>query len=815
MAPFLLREHFSLDIRSALAGVLCAFWLIGPSPVAGSTRGSVQGHVVDPAGRTVPGAQVTLTSRQDASVLNAATSENGDFAFTFVSAGSYRLEATASGFAKTSQVVEVRSGETATVSLRLQLSRLPTERLQVRAEPVAFETRSAAVRSSFAQSDVGILPGASETLQAVLAKTNTAWYSQEHLHIRGAHQVGYQVNGVEVPDLSLFGAITPFTDPRNIKYAEVTTGGLLAEYGNRTAGVVNVISRSGFDHRTPHGELEVAGGSLDRGSLFGSLGSRKREKLALYVQAAGLVSGRAFNPPPDSLSPFDGDGNGRADILDPPASQTVHNFRRTLQTFGSFDFAPNTRDRINLTLGGYRTDLQIPNTLGQQEAERDYIQLERDMFQNLTWTRTLSTATLIKIAGYHHFNRVEVRGQWDEPQIPLAGDNRRAHYYGGLGELARHRGRHLLQTGFQTYVVWLRDNFLVLPNPLSPSSVLAPFSSAVPARAFQESLYLQDQFNWTDQWTLSLGARLDLFQARYDRKHLPKLTERDAFLSPRLGFAYRVGSTDTVLFANFAYLYLAPPVEFFELPPGSGSLTSAFPLGVAFTPTRAERDLQYDVGVRLSVRGFRVRANQWFKRQMDFLDHAQLRQLSGTGQLINPNIFLPVNLDRGRTHGVEVRVQAPSHRGLRVFANYSLNYAQARGSRSAGFLEGEPPAPNYFFLDHDQRHAVTSGAAYEWEKWGAFVSMIYSFGSGFPDASEDLLAPYFEGAPRCATPNCRLPSHSTFSFSFGKELSSRLGARLEIENLTNRVYPINLGSEFNGSHVSPPRLLTVRLSYRF
>ena len=40
-------------------------------------------------------------------------------------------------------------------------------------------------------------------------------------------------------------------------------------------------------------------------------------------------------------------------------------------------------------------------------------------------------------------------------------------------------------------------------------------------------------------------------------------------------------------------------------------------------------------------------------------------------------------------------------------------------------------------------------------------------------------------------------------------------AKIEVENITNSVYPINLGSEFNGSHVSQPRLLTLRLAYRY
>ena len=302
------------------------------------------------------------------------------------------------------------------------------------------------------------------------------------------------------------------------------------------------------------------------------------------------------------------------------------------------------------------------------------------------------------------------------------------------------------------------------------------------------------------------------FETAVDREFLKKDADSAHLV---LGVAYKVGETDTVLFANFAYLYLAPPVEFFELPANAGAPQSAFPAGVSFTPTRAEKDVQYDVGVRLAARGFRIRASQWFKRQNRFLDHAQLSQLNGTGELINPNIFLPVNLEHARTYGVEARVDAPAYRGLRAFANYSLNYAQAIGGRVGGFLDGEPPAAHYFFLDHDQRHAVWSGATYDWERVGAFVTALYSFGSGFPDASSELLAPYFAGVARCATRDCRLPAHSTFSFSAGKKVWRGLATRLEVENALNDVYPINLGSEFNGSHFSAPRLVTLRINYSF
>ncbi|HEX8089921.1 MAG TPA: TonB-dependent receptor [Blastocatellia bacterium] len=286
------------------------------------------------------------------------------------------------------------------------------------------------------------------------------------------------------------------------------------------------------------------------------------------------------------------------------------------------------------------------------------------------------------------------------------------------------------------------------------------------------------------------------------------MERRYSFLSPRVGFAYCLGKSDTVLFGNFAYLFLPPPVEFFELPDWAGAAGGLFPAEASFTPVKSEKDIQYDIGVKFALKGFRAQMNQWFKRQNRFLDHLQLASLGAAGELINPNIFLPVNLDRAKTYGLESFIESPSYRGLRVYVSYSLNYAEAIGGVVGGFDDGGQAEADYFFLDHDQRHQVYAGADYRLENLGAFMNINYAFGSGFPDASDSLFG-------RCAAPGCRLPAHSVLSLAVGKVFANRLEAKLEIENIMNRVYPINLGSEFNGSHVSPPRLATLRMGYRF
>ncbi|HXI92871.1 MAG TPA: TonB-dependent receptor [Blastocatellia bacterium] len=785
---------------------LIAITLVATSCVAtawADTRGVIGGRVTDPQNAAVSQASVALTNKIDGRRLETTTDDEGSFEFRFVNVGEYTITVASTGFSVVSVRTVVTSGQRVEINFTLKEIRVAGEEVNVTSTQEVLDPRGSSITTGFSMTDVSHLAGASESTAGLEAHTGTAWRSQEHLHIRGAHQIGYQINGINIPDLSIFGAITPFIDPRNIKFTEVTTGGLAAEYGNRTAGIVNTLVRSGFDHGYGRGEIELSGGNLSRGSIFANFGSHRSEKFAYYVQGTALTSGRGFNPPPDSITPLDLNKNGRADVLDEPGSQSRHNYRRTFQGFTNLEWRPTSQDAFNFVMGAFRSDFQVPNTLEQQSFGRDYIQLERDQFQNLQWTRVMSSARLLTIGLYHHFTKLETDGRADDPSNPLASDNRRANYYGGKADFIERTSRHLMKLGVEIYDSRLNDDFGLLPNPANPQRLAAPVASRVPSRAIEESVYAQDQFDATDRLTLSCGVRADFFQARYDLRTRPHINEEYAFVSPRIGFAYRLGKRDAVLFGNFAYLFLPPPIEFFELPNNSGAID-----GFSFTPVKPEKDVQYDIGLKFAVRRFRVRVNQWFKRQNGFLDHLQLASLSGTGELINPNIFLPVNLDRARTYGLESFVEAPAYRGLRIYVNYSLNYAQAVGGVINGFNDGSPPERSYFFLDHDQRHQVYVGADYQWEKLHAFANASYAFGSGFPDASDSLFG-------QCVTRNCRLPAHSVVNLAFGKVFANRVEGKIEIEDITNSVYPINLGSEFNGSHFSAPRLAMLRLAYRF
>lgn len=134
----------------------------------GSTTGSVRGRIFDPQGKVVPGAEVRLTNLQDGAVRTGRASDVGAYEFTFVDLGSYRLEASAPGFQTVSRTVVVSSGQALTADLRLPAVRGGVERIEVRAGPIAMDTRSAAVQSSFSQAEIVTLLRASRNLPVVL-----------------------------------------------------------------------------------------------------------------------------------------------------------------------------------------------------------------------------------------------------------------------------------------------------------------------------------------------------------------------------------------------------------------------------------------------------------------------------------------------------------------------------------------------------------------------------------------------------------------------------------------------------------------------
>ena len=141
----------------------------------------------------------------------------------------------------------------------------PVETVVVTAQKLAearngIQTQTGASTYTITSKDIDAEPGGANTQlnQVILQAPGAAQDSFGQLHIRGEHNgLQYRLNGIIIPEgISVFGQTL---DPRLAESVKLITGALPAEYGDRTAGIIDVQTKTGlFDEG---GQVGIYGGS--------------------------------------------------------------------------------------------------------------------------------------------------------------------------------------------------------------------------------------------------------------------------------------------------------------------------------------------------------------------------------------------------------------------------------------------------------------------------------------------------------------------------------------------------------------------------
>ena len=113
------------------------------------------------------------------------------------------------------------------------------------------------------------------------------------LHVRGEHaDLQYRINGVQLPEgITGFGQVL---SPRFAENINLLTGALPAEYGYRTAGVVDIHSKSGLS--LSGGNLDMYGGQHSTLQPSFELGGSK-DKLDYFFSGQYLQNQLGVEPP--------------------------------------------------------------------------------------------------------------------------------------------------------------------------------------------------------------------------------------------------------------------------------------------------------------------------------------------------------------------------------------------------------------------------------------------------------------------------------------------------------------------------------------
>ena len=148
--------------------VLVAGFAITVSAQTGTS--SVRGTVVDPQGKVVSGATVTLTSTETNTARNQTTSDSGIFVFELVPPGPYRIEVEASGFKK-GVVTNVQAlvAKPTEINVQLEVGAV-NESVTVAATggEVLLNTQDASLGNNFVSKQIGQLPLEARNVAALL-----------------------------------------------------------------------------------------------------------------------------------------------------------------------------------------------------------------------------------------------------------------------------------------------------------------------------------------------------------------------------------------------------------------------------------------------------------------------------------------------------------------------------------------------------------------------------------------------------------------------------------------------------------------------
>jgi outer membrane cobalamin receptor len=639
--------------------------------------GVVNGIVQDAQHRPIPQADVTLRARLSTWQEERQSAADGTFTFPTVPAGEYSVLVTKTGFDVSDQTVIVRSGTVTAVTVPMQVGAV-SETVKITAVEGTVDARSVTTQSLVTRDEIDRTPGAlrSNSLDVVTQFVPGSYLVHDQLHIRGGHQVSWLVDGVPVPNTNIATTVGPQFDPKDIDTIEIQRGGYSAEYGDRTYGVFNVVTRSGFE-RNREAEVVAGYGSFKSTDDQFSLGDHT-DKTAYYASVNA----------------------NRTDLgLETPVAETIHDRAAGVGGFLSFIRRSTPTDQLRLVSSVRGDRYQIPNDADAQAAGIDDEQRERDGFLNISWLRTIGATAFVTVSPFYHYNRAAFDGGAADPIVTQ--DHRTSQYGGGQVVLAVARGPHTARVG--AYAFSQRDDVLFgLQSSGAPllSQTLTPTGHV-------EVAFAQDQYAATGWLTLNGGIRVTRFSGA--------LVE--SAVSPRVGAAVRLPRWQAVVRAYYGRYYQPPPLTTVSGP----LLDLAAEDGFDFLPLAGERDSQYEIGVAVPVRGWAVDVDTFRTNARNFFDHDAVG---------NSNIFIPLTIDQGRIRGWETTLRSPRGRRVGAHLAYSHQFVEGRGAVSGGLTDFEPAEDEYFFLDHDQRDTLTGGVDVEVAS-AAWVSASVEYGSGF------------------------------------------------------------------------------------
>jgi hypothetical protein len=644
-----------------------------------------------------------------------------------------------------------------------------------------IQTQTGASTYVINEAAINAAPGGDNSLlnQVVMQAPDVAQDSFGQFHVRGEHNgLQYRLNGIILPEgIAVFGQSL---DPRLISSLTLVTGALPAEYGLRTAGIIDLKTKSGVID--PGGSVAIYGGS--HGTFQPSFNYGGSEgNLNYFVSGDFLRNDLGIESPDGSSSP-------------------LHDHTTQAHGFGYFEYILDAENRLSAILSVSDGKFQIPNRVGTfpgitnadgaplmvdgqttfPSASLDETQREVNHFAVLSWqhaqgaldvqtsiTARYSSLTFVPdTLGDILFDGIAQDAYKQNVAYALQSD---AAYK--LNDDHTLRGGVFLQTDHSKS---LTDSAVIAlssaGNQVSDTPVFITDNGD--KTEWIESIYLQDEWKLLPAVTMNYGLRFDKFNA-FTAAHQ---------VSPRVNLVWQAFD-DTVVHAGYSRYLSPPPFELVgnETVGKFTNTTAAAAVALADTP-QAEQANYYDIGVQQKItRELTVGLDTYYKQSHNLIDE---------GQFGAPIILTPFNYAQGKQYGAELTGNF-THESLTAYLNLAYQSAKGKDIDSAQFNFSPEDlnyiAAHYIHLDHEQQITASGGVSYMWMH--TRYSADFLLGSGL---RADEVLPDGSSIPNGA----HLPYYTQVNLGvshiFHITESSTLTARLDLINAFDKIYEIRDGT---------------------
>jgi outer membrane receptor protein involved in Fe transport len=787
---------FKIWLGGALAPALL-FGVCAMLQTATVDAEEIHGLVQDALGRPIAKASLSLKNSAGEVVGNVQSDIEGKFYFSSISENTYALVTEKKGFQMDTSIVTVAAGKDTSTTVMLTSEndlevQITADRLNQARNGLSPKTGGSVY--SFDATNIDNLPLGDSTPmnQVLLQAPGVVNDSYGQLHVRGDHaNTQYRINGVILPEgISGFGQAL---DTRFAQKVDLLTGALPAQYGYRTAGVIEITTKNNFE----------AGGSVD---LY--MGSNQtynpsfeygntNGNLTYFVDGSFLTNNVGIENPTSSVNP-------------------VHDTTNQDKGFAYMSYLLNSTTKLSFMFGSYDGKFQIPNNPGQtpdpngigilgqlglsgyNSAALNDQQLETNRFGVAALQSSLNdnvdyqVSVFTRYSSFHYMPDITGNLAFNGVSSDLFKSSSSTGIQADCSD--RLNANHTLRMGvFGSSENVVSNNTSTVFNVDGSGNVVSsPYAISDNNSKNGNTLfgiYLQDEWKATDKLTVNYGERFDTVNAY--------VTEQQ--FSPRLGTVYKAND-QTTWHAGYARYFTPPPTELVS----SNTLalfngTTNAPASSSNSPVKSERGDYYDAGVthqltQTTSLGF----DSFYKQTQNTIDEGQF----------GPALLLtPYNYAEGKIYGVELTANYKSD-NLSGYANLARTVSMATDIISSQFLFDQATlnyaANNWVNVDHEQAMTISTGGSYLWSgtRWSGDVIYESGLRNGFANTTS---------LPAYTVVNLGAVRKMDFA-DFGK-----IDVRLVVNNAFDSVYEIRDGSGIGvfAPQYGPRRGIFLGLSKKF